>query len=267
MPRRLILLALAAALLCAAPAGARSLVDRGGVADAARWAAARDGRVAFAVVDERGRLHGYHAQMSFASASLSKAMLLVAALRAADGRALRDKERAELEPMVLLSDNDAAWDVYRRIGGQPAVLAVAQAAGMRRFVEVGWWSDEEVTAADQARFFARIDRLVPPGHRAYARRLLSSIVAYQRWGIPAVAGAQGDRVYFKGGWRKDVVHQAALIEHGRHRVALAVLTAEPPSQAYSRATIAGIAARVLRPPLMPYARSGPKLVDAGAPGG
>ena len=63
--------------------------------------------------------------------------------------------------MVTLSDNDAAWWVYRRVGGQPAMLEVARAARMRQFVEVGWWSDEEVTAADQARFFARIDRLVP----------------------------------------------------------------------------------------------------------
>ena len=210
MPWRIPLWILAALLLTAPPAGARSLVDRGGVTAAKRWAAGREGRVAFAVVDERGRVRGYRAAEHFQSASLSKAMLLVAALRAARGRDLRRGEPWHLRSMVTLSDNDAAWWVYRRVGGQPAMLEVARAARMRQFVEVGWWSDEEVTAADQARFFARIDRLVPREHRDYARELLSSVIAYQRWGIPTAVHRDGTRVFFKGGWRKDVVHQGAL---------------------------------------------------------
>ena len=262
VPPRLIVIALLASLLAAAPANATSLVRRDGVADARRWAAARAGSVAFAVADERGRIRGLARHRRFASASLSKAMLLVAALRAARGRRLTAAERAMLHPMVTRSDNAAAWDVYRHVGGGLAVSAVARAAGMRRFVEVGWWSDEQVTAADQARLFARINRLVPRAHRRYARRLLSSIEAGQRWGIAAVAARLRLRAFFKGGWRSDVVHQAALLEHGRRRVALAVLSQDPPGHVYATATIEGITARVLRRPRPPYRRAALRQVRA-----
>ena len=89
------------------------------------------------------------------------------------------------------------------------------------------------------------------------------MIAYQRWGIPTAVHRDGTRVFFKGGWRKDVVHQGALVERGRRRVALAVLTEDSPSQPYARATIAGIAERVLREPLPPYGRSPFKPAGAG----
>jgi hypothetical protein len=44
------------------------------------------------------------------------------------------------------------------------------------------------------------------------------------------------------------VHQVALIERGRSRIALAVLTRNTPSMEYSHETIRRIAQRVLRRP-------------------
>ena len=116
---------------------------------------------------------------------------------------------------------------------------------MRRFWVTGALFEASITAADQVRLFRRIDLLVPPRHRRYARRLLSSIVSWQRWGIPQVARRHGAKTFFKGGWRPGLVHQVALVQHGRRRIAIAVLTSGSPSQGYGEATIAGIAARVL----------------------
>jgi hypothetical protein len=178
------------------------------------------------------------------AASVVKAMLLVAELRAARGRRLTDRERALLEPMIRQSDNDAALAVFA-IVGRPGLDRVAEAAGMHKFSVAGNLFDAQLTAADQARFFLRIDKLVPAAHRSYARRLLSSIVAEQSWGIPAAARPRGFKVFFKGGWRTGLTHQVALLERGSSRLSLAVLTTGT-SMAYGEETIAGIAARVLR---------------------
>jgi Beta-lactamase enzyme family len=146
--------------------------------------------------------------------------------------------------MITVSDNDAAGAVYRRVGAA-GLYAVAHVAGMRRFRDVGWWASARLTAADQARFFLRIDRLVPAAHRRFARSLLSSIVTSQRWGIPPIAQRHGLKAFFKGGWRTAITHQVALLEKGDRRIALAVFTSGEPSMGYGEQTIAGIAARVL----------------------
>jgi hypothetical protein len=117
---------------------------------------------------------------------------------------------------------------------------------MRKFKPSSVWGNSQITPADQVRFFIQIDELVPPAHRRYARKLLSSIVKAQRWGIPPVARAKGLKTFFKGGWRTGYTHQVALLERGRSRVALAVLTKGAPSPEYSHETIARIAKRVLR---------------------
>jgi Beta-lactamase enzyme family len=215
-----------------------------GIAAAVRYARTRAGTVAFAVLDERGRLRGLRRTLRFPSASVVKAMLMVAVLRRVGRGHLGADQRDLLRRMITVSDNDAASAIYAQVGGA-GLRSVARAAGARRFADVGNWADAQLTAADQARFFLRVDRIVPAAHRRYARQLLSSIVRWQRWGIPPVARAHGMKVFFKGGWRTGIVHQVALLERSGRRVALAVLTSGEPSMAYGEATIEGIARRVL----------------------
>jgi len=180
-------------------------------------------------------------------------MFLVAYLRKveAEGRGLTGSERALLEPMIRVSDNEAAAAVYGLLGSA-RVERAARAARMRFFEGIpAHWASGEIAALDQARFFARLERLVPRRFYRYARRLLRTIVDWQSWGIPAVARPRGYRVFFKTGRRTSpslsgqIVHQVARLERGGRVFTLAVLTDRQPSDNYGIATIAGIARRLL----------------------
>lgn len=206
----------------------------------------RAGTVAFAIVGADGKVRGVNVDAQFRSASMTKAMLLVAVLRRAAGRSLTADEHARLRPMITESSNKAAREVYKSYG-DAALNAVAKAARMQHFLTVGALFETRITAADQARLFLRIDTLVPKRHRAYARQLLGGVVQPQRWGIAPVAQRRGFGILFKGGWRKGITHQAALLERDGRRVALAVLTSDEPTVAYGQVTLAGVAARILHP--------------------
>jgi beta-lactamase class A len=241
--RRLAALALLAAL--AWPAGAHAWTPH--IARAAAWAKTRQGSITFAVRTE-DRLWGRGLDRQVPSASVFKAMLLVTYLRQSSvrHRALSEGDRALLRPMIRRSDNVAATRV-RDIVGNPAVVRLARKAGMTRFAIAQIWGLSRITARDQTRFFLRIERLLPERHRAYALRLLRTIVPSQRWGMAQVI-PDGWTLYFKGGWGSGtgaVDHQVGLLARGDDRVAIAVLTVNSPSHDYGKATLRGVARRLL----------------------
>jgi hypothetical protein len=217
--------------------------------EAAQYASRRHGIIAFAVRTPT-RSWGWHATRTFPSASVLKAMLLVAYLDLPSVRArpLELADRNLLGPMIRHSDNAAAGRVLGRVGcGR--LRRLARRAGMRRFTPVsGIWGLSRIDAADQARYFLRIDSLLPPRHRDYAMRLLRTITPAQRWGIGRVRPS-GWRLYFKGGWGSGtgwVDHQVALLTRGDERVSVAILTYLDGSHPYGQETLRGIAARLLR---------------------
>jgi beta-lactamase class A len=216
------------------------------VAAASAYAAHRPGTIAFAVRTE-DRLWGRAVNRQFPSASVLKAMLLVAYLRHVGARPLHDSERALLEPMIRRSDNAAATEIRRRIG-DAALVRLAHRAGMTRFRPGGAiWGNSLITARDQTRFFLHIDAFLPARHRAYALRLLRTVVPAQRWGIGRL-GLPGWTVYFKGGWGSGtgrVDNQVALLQRGDVRLSVAVLTVADGSHAAGKATLEGIFRRLL----------------------
>jgi len=211
------------------------------------FARSRQGRISFAVADGSRDIAGQRFDQGYPSASLSKAMILVAYLRG--HRELSRAEMARMDAMIRVSDNFSASQLFRGLG-PGALLDLARRAGLRSFSVASDWGAAHVTAADQVRFFLSIDRLLlARSAREYARHLLSHIAPFHSWGIPQAARPRGWRVYFKGGWRPDgsgqLMHQAALLERGPRRVAIAVLTDGSPSERYGQETIRGIAARLL----------------------
>lgn len=243
-------------LICfAATAGAGPTGDREAkppswqpqIAAARRYANRRAGDVAFATIDERGRIEGFRMARTAAAASVFKVMLLVAYLRKEDGHRLSNRDRGLLAPMIRRSDNLAAT-LVRDIVGRTRIERLARAAGMRDFRYHPVWGQSRTSPRDQARFMYGLDSFVPGEHRSYARHLLSHIVRAQRWGIARVV-PRGWRLYFKGGWGSGtglVDHQVALLERRDRRVAVAIFTQFNPRHAYGKRTLRGVAARLLR---------------------
>jgi hypothetical protein len=223
---------------------------RRAIARARRYLTRRMGVTSFAVTTSEGRVYGAHVHRRFVSASVVKAMLLVAYLRLLDQRhhGLDPHSRSLLGPMIHVSDNGAATAVWSRVG-DPRLRRLARRAGMSDFSIHGIWANAMISAADQSRFFFEMRSLIPPRFRHYADHLLSHIAGFESWGIPAVARPRHWKVYFKGGWRGtgrgQLVHQAARLERRGERIAIAVMTDGDPSMGYGIKTIEGVAARLL----------------------
>ena len=209
------------------------------------WAGERSGDVAAAVVDSRGDLQGVREHARFTGASLVKAMLLVAYLRS------HPKADGSLDPvatkMIEESDNASAFTI-EGVVGLSGLKKVAALARMKDFRAGGSWLDAQVSAADQARFFYDYLDYVPSSRRAFARTLLSGITYMQHWGIPAAAGPEGWRTFFKGGWLyldNVLMVQAAWMEKGGVKWSLAVMTDKNPTKAYGWDTQKGTAGLLL----------------------
>jgi hypothetical protein len=247
-PERSACAVLVAALLlsCAAPAGAGW---RPGVARAIKYAQKREGWVTFTVVGPAGRLYRYRARTKVPAASVIKVMFMTAYLRrkSVRDRRLRRSEKDLLRPMIRRSDNDSATRIADRLGPKP-MKRLARRAGMKDFAYTRPWGLSTISARDQARFMSRLERYIPMRHERYARYLLSHIVKRQRWGIAKVTPPEW-RLFFKSGWGSGtgrVGHQVAFLEKDNRRVAVAVTTEYSPSHAYSKRTLRGVAARLLR---------------------
>lgn len=239
-------LALAAAVLLL-PAAVKATEPqpwRPDVRAAREYAKAQRGEVSFAVRTS-ARLYGYRKNRPTRSASVVKAMLLVAYLNhpRIRGRPLSRADLALIAPMIRRSANRPASIVHDFVGNG-ALVRLARRAGMRSFATSPFWGATRVTPADQARLFFSIDRLVVRRHRDTALALLGSIIAPQRWGVARVR-PPGWALYFKSGWVEDIENQAALLRRGGRRVSLAVFVAGLGPSA-GRAVQRGVARRLLR---------------------
>ena len=225
--------------------------DRDQMDSVRRYLKQRAGVVGVGVVDSQGRVRGIHDRRRFVTASVIKAMLLVAYLRGVDHqqRRLTGYERSRLGPMIRVSSNAAATWAYHRVG-DARLRRLARRADMDQFSICCSWGYAHFSARDQAKFFWRLQELTPKRFRLYATRLLRSVVSQQSWGIPSVGRPRGASVFFKGGWRGtgrgQLVHQAAFVRYRGAGFSLAVLSDGNPSMRYGIETIAGVTRRILR---------------------
>lgn len=250
-PLLALLLATSLGISTSASAGASERAaypSRAAIAAAVRYLDARAGRTSLAVLDSQGRLSGSRMREHFQSASVVKAMFLTAFLQRldADHRGISALDRSLLYPMIHESNNDAASAVLDRVG-LGAIARVAREAGMQDYAPgVGWWAYTQTSAADQARFFLAIERLIPRQFWAYARGLLAGIEPEQSWGVPEVARPRW-QVFFKTGAlpSEGLFNETARLERAGVTFTVSVFTTADPSMAYGEETIRGVAARLL----------------------
>jgi Beta-lactamase enzyme family len=213
---------------------------------ARHFAEKRAGDVAFAVIDKRGQIRGFHRAGTGPTASVIKVMLLVSLLRMRHDSAISKLDRSLLGPMIRRSDNTAATRVRDMVGPR-RIVRLARVARMRDFSYDPIWGLSRSSPRDQARFMFRLGSFVPGRYRRYARHLLSHVVPEQRWGIGRVA-PPGWRLLFKGGWGSGtglVDHQVALLTRRHRRIAIAVFTQFDPDHTYGKKTLRGVFARLL----------------------
>jgi hypothetical protein len=229
-------------------AGAGAYPSRASITAAVAYLDGRAGCTSLAVVDSHGRLAGVRLHEHFQSASVVKVMFLTAFLQrlSSVGRPVSAFDNSLLYPMIHESNNDAASAVLARVGAG-AVLRVARQASMRDYAPgVGWWAYTQTSAADQARFFVAIERLIPHRFWPYARGLLARIEPEQSWGIPEVARPRW-QVFFKTGAlpSEGLFNETARLERPGVTFTVSVFSTGDPSQAYGEETMRGVAERLL----------------------
>ncbi|MFD6419487.1 serine hydrolase [Streptomyces sp. NPDC060194] len=142
---------------------------------------------------------GCGADRPYVTASVVKAQILAALLLREDGR-LDAGVRERAAAMIRCSDNDAATELWRAIGGAAGLDASSARLGLTatRADERGRWGLTRTTAADQLRLLQAVfgdPSPLGPAGSAYLRELMAGVVAGQDWGVSAAGPAA-----LKNGW-------------------------------------------------------------------
>jgi len=167
--------------------------------------AARVPDFAVSVADRKtGRRFDYRGDRRYETASIIKVELLAALLLKTqdENRTLTARERTRVDKMIKASDNDAAVEVYRAIGGVEGLSAACERLGLRDTDPESSSGHTRTTADDQIRMLAALadaDSPLTEDSRKLILHLMSSVNADQTWGVSAAA-LKGEQTAVKNGW-------------------------------------------------------------------
>jgi len=221
-------------------------------------------QVGFAVVTASGQVLAQdQGHMAVPSASVSKAMLLVAYLNGPGRSHVSGEADGHLAAMIEQSSNqDANW-VLSQVG-TGAVLAVARAAGMSDYrIDTSdpnyHLGESRISALDLARLFARIDQLMAAGERSYGMGLLEHLSPADQWGILSVGVGVAAS---KAGWKPEpgngwVINQAGQLQSGGQTVGIAIVSEGESSQTAGEQIMQTVAGDLLSAAGLPVSRGTP----------
>jgi Beta-lactamase enzyme family len=207
----------------------------------------------------------------FDSASVVKVTILSALLRKLqqEHRSLTAQQRKLATEMITVSDNNAASTLWAETG-YPSLQHFLDLAGMKETVlgPDGYWGLTLITAHDELtllQLLTSANTVLTAASRDYVLGLMTRVVSYERWGVPA--GAPTDvTVHVKNGWLPLPTHGWRINSIGSFSGAgqdymIVVLTDDNPTMAYGVDTVQDVA-EVINHALNPGATS---VIPAATP--
>lgn len=197
------------------------------------------GELSVAVIDTAtGRTAETNGERTYVSASIAKVDILATLLLRAEreNRSLTAAEKASAAAMIRQSDNEAAFTLWRSVGGASALDAANAELGLvETTADADTWGLDTTTVGDQLRLLAALTSESSPlsaASRAYALGLMATVEADQAWGVSAAADEDADSAgtALKNGWLPRnttglwVVNSIGRITHDGHELLVAVLS-------------------------------------------
>jgi beta-lactamase class A len=216
-----------------------------------RYVGSRSDRVGVAVYDAHtGTTWTLNPAGEFQTASVVKVQIMGAILHRAqvEGRGLTTFERQNIVPMIEVSDNNAATNLWNSVGGASGVAAFDHLAGMTATTPNSSWGLTTTTAPDNVRLvrdYAFPSSALADRWRAFGVNLMEHVVDWQRWGVSAGA-TPGTTVALKNGWlplsdsAQWRINSIGWISGNGRDYVIAVLTDHNPSMQYGIDTIEAI---------------------------
>ena len=246
----------------AAPAAVSCTSAKAGLAtklkrDITSAIAGRRGSISIGVYDRTTQTTcAYRAQTAFDSASVVKVTVLATLLWDAQKhqRALTAREKSLSQAMITKSDNDATTKLWSQLG-LTKIRGFLTAAAMTQTKPGanGYWGLTQITARDEQKLLmltTLTNRVLSDNSRAYIQKLMSEVIASQRWGTPKGVPS-GVSVHVKNGWLQRAsygwrVHSVGTFKGRGHDYMITVLTHGNSTWNYGIATIEGVAKVVHR---------------------
>ena len=202
-----------------------------------------------------GLLYSENGDEQMETASVIKVVVMACVMARAEqqGRYVDEWELSLMWPMITYSDNDATDTLWSDLGGGPGVTACLSELGIAGIVPYDGphWGTSTASATGMATLMARLTfgELVSPAHRAVVLAMLTSVVAEQRWGVPAGADDSGQEIVGvkdgwypdDDGWRVNSVGFISPLSAGPEPYAIAVMTNYQTTQEYGIETIEALA--------------------------
>lgn len=201
----------------------------------------------------------------FDAASTVKVTILAALLRkaATQHRALTTRERNLAWNMITKSDNDAATALWNDVGMR-SLQRFLDLAGMKQTVlgQNGYWGLTRITAHDEMillEHLLTVNSVLTKASRSYELRLMSHVIASQRWGVTAGAPSSFT-AHVKNGWLPTPpsnhwwINSLGVFTHLDRGYGIVVLTWRNPDMAYGVDTVQDVA-KVINRNLNPGATS------------